>query len=99
MTELERLATEYGRIGAEYARARRAQKEPKEDTTEQVSRSWVARCQYQGLDEFVFGTVFTGRNDGEEAARMKALDQIDAALPTRPNILSIERGCILVNYE
>ncbi len=40
-------------------------------------RSWIATCRYPGLTEFIFGTVFTDRDEGEEAGQRKILALMD----------------------
>lgn len=63
---------------------------------------WVAVCQYVGLKEFYFGTVYTEHNGGDlksETALLEARKMIEKNLagcvPTLPKILKLIPGQIV----
>lgn len=55
-------------------------------------RPWCARCQYPGLEPFLFGTVWTERGEGEETARQQVLAALGATYPTAPGVLDVLPG-------
>lgn len=60
-----------------------------------ILRTWCARCQFPGKTEFLFGTVTTLRNEGEEVARRAIATELTKVLPTMPEILALLPGMLV----
>ena len=64
-----------------------------------TTRTWIARARYQGLEDFISGTVFTDRQSGEETARSMLYEHMLTFLPAGFEILAVIPGSVVVRYE
>ena len=62
-------------------------------------RPWCALCEYPGRARFLFGTAWTLRTEGEEAARAALLAALASVLPTLPEIVEMHPGQIVFTPE
>jgi hypothetical protein len=56
------------------------------------TRPWTATCRFPGLCSFHFGTAWTARTEGEEAARVAITKKLREVFPTPPEIVFLLPG-------
>jgi hypothetical protein len=65
----------------------------------EVRRAWCAQCRYPDKAPFLFGTVQTGRGEGEEAARVALTAALAEVLPILPRIEAVIPGQVIFAPE
>jgi len=61
-----------------------------------MKRNWVAKCQYPGLNEFLFGTVFA---ESELEAERALIVLLNETVPVMPKMLAILPGAVVFHDE
>lgn len=63
------------------------------------SRTYVAECQYEGLAPFWVGTALARICAPQHEIEAAVFEMIDEVLPTRPKLLRIVPGVIVMHLD